>query len=268
VLPFLLTTLLQLFYRTWWRSRPHPTRLVSRQLLLLSTIAIWSHPILDTLNTYGVRWLMPISGTWYYGDTLFIVDPWVWGTLGLGVFLSRRRDRSHRPGAGRPARVAMVIVLGYVVAMAASGAAARTIIGREAESLSGQPVKRLMASPVAVSPLVRRFVIEQEGRYLVGHFHWLRRPGLGPDLRSFGKGQPTHPAVLEASKTEVGRRFLSWARFPTSSVEQLQGGQVLVHLIDLRYAEGPSEPFGVLSIPVTLRDSPYHPTDPMLDGPL
>ena len=82
------------------------------QLLLLSCVSIWSHPALDTLNTYGVRWLMPFSGRWFYGDTLFIVDPWVWLALGLGVLLSRLRAST------RPARVALWLVFGYAAAMA------------------------------------------------------------------------------------------------------------------------------------------------------
>jgi len=36
------------------------------------------HPTLDWLNTYGMRWLMPFSGRWFYGDAVFIVDPGCW----------------------------------------------------------------------------------------------------------------------------------------------------------------------------------------------
>ena len=52
---------------------------------------------------------MPFSSRWFYGDTLFIVDPWVWLALALGVYFSRRRERLRRlspsvPGPGRPCR--------------------------------------------------------------------------------------------------------------------------------------------------------------------
>jgi inner membrane protein len=59
-----------------------------RPLLLLSLLAVASHPALDWLNTYGLRWLMPIDGTWFYGDALFVVDPWIWLVLGGAVFLA------------------------------------------------------------------------------------------------------------------------------------------------------------------------------------
>ncbi|MGE5198160.1 MAG: metal-dependent hydrolase, partial [Rhodospirillaceae bacterium] len=47
-----------------------------------------SHPFLDWLNNYGVRLLMPFSERWFYGDTLFIVDPWLWLILGGAVMLA------------------------------------------------------------------------------------------------------------------------------------------------------------------------------------
>jgi inner membrane protein len=59
-------------------------------LLPVSFLAVLTHPVLDWMNTYGVRFLMPLDGRWYYGDALFIVDPWLWLTLGGALFLSTR----------------------------------------------------------------------------------------------------------------------------------------------------------------------------------
>jgi inner membrane protein len=64
-----------------------------RRLLLLAYIAAVSHPALDWLNSYGVRLLMPFDRRWFYGDTLFIVDPWMWLLLGSAVFLAHRATR-------------------------------------------------------------------------------------------------------------------------------------------------------------------------------
>ena len=33
---------------------------------------------------------MPFDGTWFYGDSLFIVDPWLWLLLGTGWLIGRR----------------------------------------------------------------------------------------------------------------------------------------------------------------------------------
>jgi inner membrane protein len=100
---------LLLFYD---RLRPHPTRRASpRWLLLLSAGAIWSHPLLDWLNTYGVRWLMPLRPTWFYGDAVFIMDPWIWLALGAG-WLAGRRPTLPAVGLWALASLALVRVVG------------------------------------------------------------------------------------------------------------------------------------------------------------
>lgn len=84
--PFLLSGLLVVMDR--FRPGPgSPARF--KTLLWLSTIAVVSHPVLDWLNTYGVRFLMPFDGRWFYGDGLFVIDPYVWLMLGGAIFLAR-----------------------------------------------------------------------------------------------------------------------------------------------------------------------------------
>lgn len=55
-----------------------------------------THPLLDWLNTYGIRLLMPFDGSWFYGDSLFIVDPWLWLILAGGLYLASGTPRSRR----------------------------------------------------------------------------------------------------------------------------------------------------------------------------
>ena len=252
MLPVLLTVGMLYFDRVVRRASRSslPSGVLPRQILLLAFVSILSHPILDTLNTYGVRWLMPFSGRWFYGDTLFIVDPWVWLVLGVGVGLSRRRSgmREHVAAGGRPARVALAVAAAYVLAMAASGLAARRIAARELIALTGAPVEALMVAPMAVTPLVRGVVAAQAGSYRVVRFHWLRRPHLDrASLRSYPRGRPETPVVAAAAATPLGRHFLTWARFPVFSVESV-GPATLVHIVDLRYAERPGTGFGTVTI--------------------
>ena len=89
VLPVVLTLLLLLLDRGIARWRGREPRARAGPLLGLSTLAVVSHPLLDWLNTYGVRFLMPFDGTWFYGDALFVVDPWIWLLLGTSVVLAR-----------------------------------------------------------------------------------------------------------------------------------------------------------------------------------
>jgi hypothetical protein len=93
-------------------------------------------------------------------------------------------------------------------------------------------------------------VVEQEGEYRVGRFNWLSQPRVSRDILRFSKGPASHPVVLSAARTDAGRRFLLWARFPTFTVEDTLPGRYVVHLVDLRYAQRPDASFGTMTIPV------------------
>ena len=245
--PFLLTGAMMLLDRALLRFRrsSFPSDARPGQLLLLASVSILSHPALDTLNTYGVRWLMPFSGRWFYGDTLFIVDPWVWLALGPGVLLSRRAV------SPRPARVALWLAFGYAAAMAAGAIAARRIARAEMAAISGAPIARLLVSPVPVNPFRRRVVLDQDQVYRTATFRWLASPHVDPaSVRVHPKGPREHAAVQRAAGSTLGRRFLVWARFPAFQVEQTGGGTT-VHILDLRYADRPGVRFGAVSIPVS-----------------
>jgi membrane-bound metal-dependent hydrolase YbcI (DUF457 family) len=93
VLPLVLTALMLAIDRLLLRS---PGRPPARPLPLLGValLAVLSHPALDWLNTYGVRLLMPFDGRWFYGDSVFIVDVYLWLMFGAGVALARSRGRA------------------------------------------------------------------------------------------------------------------------------------------------------------------------------
>lgn len=75
------------------RMRGEPPRIRLRGLVLASVIASATHPLLDWTNNYGVRPFLPWSGKWYYGDLVFIVDPWLWLALGGAAFLVTAHTR-------------------------------------------------------------------------------------------------------------------------------------------------------------------------------
>ena len=89
VLPALLTLALIAFDRVRGRWRGTPSEVRGLPLLGICTLAVASHPALDWLNTYGVRLLMPFDGTWFYGDALFVIDPYLWIVFGAPGVLAR-----------------------------------------------------------------------------------------------------------------------------------------------------------------------------------
>ena len=75
------------------------------RLWSLIAIALASHLLLDTLNSYGVHPFPPFDSTWYYGDAVFIFEPWVWLVLGIAVAWNARSK------AARLAAVLPIVIL-------------------------------------------------------------------------------------------------------------------------------------------------------------
>jgi inner membrane protein len=202
-----------------------------RWLLALSAFGVWSHPLLDWLNTYGVRFLMPFSGRWFYGDTLFIIDLWLWLALLIGIVVSRVRAQRNTPRPARPARIAIVVVAVYIVAMAVSSHIGRSIVERQA---IGHYADRVMVSPVPVTPFRRRVVRDLDENYEVGELTL----GSNVRYRAFEMVPSRRRTALAdaALKTREGAAFLLWSRFPLFAAEPGSEG-THVRISDLRYVD-------------------------------
>jgi inner membrane protein len=253
--PFLLGGLMVLFDRVVTRRGARFWPLVG-----LSAIGVLSHPLLDQLNTYGVRWLMPFSGRWFYGDTLFIVDVWVWLMLAVGVFVSARRERSGRADWRGPARAAIASAALYMAGMFLLNRLAVSQVRFELRA-EGVPALRVLASPLPVTPMARDVVVDEGDGYVVGSIrvsgnfvqegHWPKRNPLAED---------EDPALALAAATPAAESFLRWARYPTYLVDR-RGGATVVHFIDLRYARAPDAAFGTLAVPVSTTQMASRTTD-------
>src|SRR6185295_3005347 len=55
------------------------------RLWVLISVALLSHLLLDAGNSYGVHPFFPFDSRWYYGDAVFILEPWLWLLLGMPV---------------------------------------------------------------------------------------------------------------------------------------------------------------------------------------
>jgi inner membrane protein len=215
----------------WARLKPRPTREPLRPgwLLGLSYLALYSHLALDFLNNYGVRLLAPLEWRWFYGDAVFIVDPWLWLMLGAGVWMARRRRMPQ------PAAIALGAATGYVLVMLGSAAVSREAVTREWRAQRGYDPSALMVGPVPVSPFSHEVIIDAGDHYETGSYRFWS-PRLRLDPVRVPKNEYA-PEVATARAAPAIRSFLVWSRFPVWEVERTGGG-ALVTVRDMRFRLG------------------------------
>ena len=234
LLPILLTvTVLALERRRLLlpgKKNPSPLPVSAGNLLLLSYIGVVTHVLMDLLNTYGVRLLMPVERRWFYGDVLFIIDPWIWVSLGAGVWIARRR------GSTSPARVALLVTGAYVFAMTVSARAARDEIVSRWQQVHGAAPAAVMVGPVPVTPLIRDVIIDAGDHYEIGLFAW--QPRRVQFSRNVVEKHDRDPRVTVAREAPNIRAFLVWSRFPYWTFEPVEGG-TRVTVNDMRFGGGP-----------------------------
>jgi inner membrane protein len=225
------------------------------QLLLLAYIAVLSHPFLDWLNTYGLRWLMPFDGTWFYGDALFIVDPWLWLILLAGVLLARR---SRRPGASR---VAIGIASAYVGLMLVAGLGGRRLVesGVRAQGMQADDV---MVGPVPLNPNRREVVVRDGELYFHGDLVWLPRPRLRIQP-GYVESNLSHPAAIHARTHPEIQRFLVWSRYPFF-IFMDYGETYGVIVDDARYSDGSRKSWAAVEVELPV---PVFPGPPQMRPP-
>lgn len=142
-------------------------------LLLLSIAGTLSHLALDYTNSYGVHPFWPVDARWYYGDAVFIVEPWFWVVSLPPLFFIARRTAWRALCA---VLLAVILVASWRVSMVAEGVAVALTIGavvwtlvaraatprrRVTLALAGWGVLELIFFAASVS--VRRTVVAEVG---------------------------------------------------------------------------------------------------------
>jgi inner membrane protein len=235
ILPIALTGAILVYDRYVRRRAPHkgvPYESVdAKQILFLSYLGVLLHVFMDWCNSYGVRLLMPFSERWFYGDALYIVDPWLYLALGLGWWVGRTHARA--------ARISVAMAAVYVVVMVASNVVARReVAGGLARA--GRPADtRFMVTPVVVNPFRREVVIDVGDRYEKGNLWFDPLPHFRPAGFGIAKGLDD-PAAQQALLSPLARAFLRWSRFPFVQVDPVRASGVWIN--DYRYAN--AGPYG------------------------
>jgi inner membrane protein len=226
VLPLVLTATVVLIGRRR-PSKPGEPPLSAGWLLVLSYLGVSSHVLLDFLNNYGVRLLTPFDWRWFYGDTLFIMDPWLWLTLGFGVWLSRRL------ASPQPARVALTVAALYIGVMLISARVARQTVIEAWRQERGSDPRALMVGPIPVSPFERQIIVDAGDHYETGRLTW-QPTEVAFDADPVPKND-RRDEVLAARQTPAFQSFLVWSRFPFFQLEEDAGG-TRVSVGDMRFA--------------------------------
>ena len=235
LLPLALTALVVAYDRLVRQRRtPAPPPVVPAQVLGRAALGTWAHPLLDYMNSYGIRLLMPFSGRWFYGDALYIVDPWLYLLLGAGVVWAWRA-RVVATGT-RAARAGLAAATIYVALMYGSNVWARAEV-QAGLTRAGRPDARFMVTPVVLNPFRREVLVDLGDRYEKGFLVFAPAPHFRPAGYGIVKNDD-HPAAGTAAATERGRQFLGWSRFPFFVVTSTAAGHT-VTLNDARYS-GPS----------------------------
>jgi inner membrane protein len=245
LLPLALTAVLLLVARWRPRARPGPPARAG-WLLALAYLGVFSHVGFDWLNTYGIRLLMPLDNRWFYGDAVFIVDPWLWLALGGGVWLARRR------GFAGPARVGLVVAGAYVAGMLGVGAAARADVRDAWVATYSTAPQALMVGPMPVTPFTRSVVVDAGDAYYTGTAWW-PSGHVRFDPVPVPKGASA-AGVAAAREAPAVRGFLVWSRFPYWTVEDVEGRPVAT-VRDMRFGEARGDLFSATPSP-GLRQAP------------
>ena len=271
-LPLLLAAAVWLWHR--WRGSTAaaldapPFR--PRAIVALSFLGVLSHPALDWLNTYGVRLLMPFDERWFYGDTLFIVDPWFWLLAAAGAVLARSGSARAVAGwlvlaalaswlvittdvVGQGVKIGWVVgsvtiaILRWRVPQVAHPAFARATLAtlalyiglafgfaRLAESALAEKfaaAREIQANPAPGVPWAHRVVVVEPDTYRI-----VTREGA---VFTLPRREPD--AIVKAALAQESvRGFATWMRYPHWTVEEMPD-RWIVRFQDLRY-QGPDIP--------------------------
>jgi len=96
VLAILLPVLFWVVDSVMARTRRTVPRVKFKGLLLASILVAATHPLLDWTNNYGLRPFLPWSARWFYGDFVFVIDPFIWLVLGGAAFLLTAKTLRRR----------------------------------------------------------------------------------------------------------------------------------------------------------------------------
>jgi len=117
------------FFGVRWLARRLGAALDQREeraVLGLSLAGGWLHIGMDLSNNYGVHPFWPLYDGWFYGDSIFIIEPWFWLLTVPPLFLAAERWAARIALGVVPL---LGIVLAWVTSLAGLGTALALTLG-------------------------------------------------------------------------------------------------------------------------------------------
>ena len=223
-------------------------------LIMISTLGVLLHILMDLPTSYGTRLLSPFSWRWFALDLMPIIDIYLWVIFAAGLLIG-----SWRSGARQwAAAIALVLMAAnYGIRAAAHEHALAAAAERFGPTLPA-PCDRSAAFGGLLDSWPRRLGSQEVGARCLqdtaampsfgSPFEWRVIAQL-PDeyLEIDGDAAaeiPSHwsPLVLEAARTRTAQILLGFSRFPTARVFQEASGGTTVQFSDMRFAMGLDNP--------------------------
>jgi inner membrane protein len=206
----------------------------------LCIIGVASHLLLDWTNTYGVRFLLPFSSSWFHLDLNGLGDLWIWGVLILawvGPYFARMVSTEMGAPAGKGRALALFALSFFVVYdFGRELAHQRALEMLNSRVYQGGPPIRVAAFPASsANPFEWSGWIERPE--FVKRFAMNVRQEFDPTAGStIHKAEPS-PAIEAARTARTVQVMLNFAQYPLWQVSAAEepSGSVEVDLRDWRF---------------------------------
>jgi len=192
---------------------------------LIALAVMTTHPALDYANTYGLRPFLPFDQTWYYGDTLFIIDPYLDLALLAGCLVGYRFPSIRRLSAW----LSVLVALAYIGIRAEFHAEARNQLASYTATLPDLQTSAVF--PRMADPRIWDGIIGTKEEMIKVRIDI--RHGVDRELARMPQGVSSE-IIGHASTALSAGTFIGFARFPVTRIEGTEFGY-RVTFIDFRF---------------------------------